>query len=107
MRYVALSNARSRLTDLVDSAERTVITKNGAPAAILLNVDDYRALQTTANLAKDPQHLLRVLEGHEAVQRGDHGDFVEFSEGMSLQGLVDEVEEEDREGEEVTARVLG
>lgn len=78
MRYLAVSNARSRLAELVDSAERTIITRNGEPAAILMTIDDYRAMQAMNRLTRDPERLRRILDDHEKVQRGELESFPEL-----------------------------
>jgi len=51
MQTLPISKVKDRLNELVDSAsqthERVTITKNGRPAAILIGVDEWEALQET------------------------------------------------------------
>jgi antitoxin YefM len=51
MATTSLADAKARLSELVQSAEstheRTVITKNGRPAAVLMSVDDLESIQET------------------------------------------------------------
>jgi antitoxin YefM len=51
MQTLPISKVKDRLNELVDSAsqthERVTITKNGSPAAILVGVDEWEALQET------------------------------------------------------------
>jgi antitoxin YefM len=51
MQTLPISKVKDRLNELVDSAshthERVTITKNGSPAAILIGVDEWEALQET------------------------------------------------------------
>jgi prevent-host-death family protein len=51
MAITSLADAKSRLSELVQSAEttheRTIITKNGRPAAVLLSVDDMESIEET------------------------------------------------------------
>jgi prevent-host-death family protein len=75
MRYVNVSRARAELPTLVDSSDRTVITRNGRPVAVLLSVADFRALRATADLAKEPARAAEILRLHEQVQRGDFSGF--------------------------------
>ncbi len=47
-------DARTHLAELITSAESgtpTVITRNGTPAAVLVSMDDYRALEDAADIA--------------------------------------------------------
>jgi antitoxin YefM len=51
MAITSLADAKSRLSELVQSAEttheRTIITKNGRPAAVLLSVEDMESIEET------------------------------------------------------------
>jgi prevent-host-death family protein len=51
MTTTSLADAKARLSELVASAEatheRTIITKNGKPAAILMSIDDLESIQET------------------------------------------------------------
>jgi antitoxin YefM len=51
MQTLPISKVKDRLNELVDSAsqthERVTITKNGSPAAILIGMDEWEALQET------------------------------------------------------------
>ena len=51
MQTLPISTVKDRLNALVDSAsqthERVTITKNGSPAAILIGMDEWEALQET------------------------------------------------------------
>ena len=51
MQTLPISTVKDRLNELVDSAsqthERVTITKNGSPAAILIGMDEWEALQET------------------------------------------------------------
>lgn len=58
MTTVPLSEAENRLSELVDSVDRThdrvLITRNGRETALLLSVRDYESLEATLELAMDP-----------------------------------------------------
>jgi prevent-host-death family protein len=78
MKHLAVSRARAELPTLIDSLERTLITRNGEPAAVLMNIDDYRAMQAINRLARDPERLRRILDDHAKVQRGELEEFPEL-----------------------------
>lgn len=78
MKHLAVSRARAELPALLDSLERTVITRNGEPAAVLMNIDDYRAMQAINRLSRDPERLRRILDDHAKVQRGELDEFPEL-----------------------------
>jgi prevent-host-death family protein len=71
MRFVTVSKARGELPLLVESIDRVVLTKNGEPMAVLLHLDDYRAMRAMQRLATQPDRLAAALSAHERVQRGD------------------------------------
>jgi prevent-host-death family protein len=58
MAVLPVADARARLSRLVESAvtthERTTITRNGVPAAVLLSVEDYESMQETIEVLADP-----------------------------------------------------
>jgi prevent-host-death family protein len=51
MQTLPISKVKDRLNELVDSAalthEQVTITKNGSPAAVLVGVEEWEALQET------------------------------------------------------------
>jgi prevent-host-death family protein len=58
MRTVALSEAKDKLSSLVDDASNTheiiQITKHGHPAAVLMSADDLESLQETLHALSTP-----------------------------------------------------
>ena len=92
MRYLPVSKARARLAELVDSVERTVITRNGEPVSVLLHVDDFRASEATRRLAAHPELLSRIQAAHEAVVRGEWDRFVDLEPGADGRVDVDAAE---------------
>ncbi|GAA2084361.1 type II toxin-antitoxin system Phd/YefM family antitoxin [Actinomadura alba] len=67
MTTLPLAEVRHNLSRLVDSAvtthERVEITRNGVPAAILLSIDDYEAMQETIEILADAETLDALREG--------------------------------------------
>jgi PHD/YefM family antitoxin component YafN of YafNO toxin-antitoxin module len=81
MKFLSTSKARSRLPDLLGSLERVALTKNGEPLAVLLHIDDFRALTTMQRLAADPYRFASLLRDHQHVQEGQVAGFPELEEG--------------------------
>lgn len=79
MKTVALSEAKDRLSALVDEAETTheivQITKHGRPAAVLMSTDDLESLHETIYWLSQPE----IREDLEQTRR-DH------AEGRSISG---------------------
>jgi prevent-host-death family protein len=76
MKTLSLSEAKMKLSGLVqavnDTDEEVVITKNGAPAAVLISPDEFESLKETnavrydAGLAEEIRKGLRSLKEKEA-----------------------------------------
>lgn len=81
MEYIGITDARNRLSSLVDGAQRTVIVRNNQPRAILLPIDDYRSLVLAQARLSDPEHVAKLLERHRAVMAGELEGTVDFSAG--------------------------
>ena len=73
-KFVAFTDARSRLSELVDEVvrlhEHVVITRNGRPAAVLLSSDEYESLQETLDVLADGETLEALRESDEDVKAG-------------------------------------
>jgi antitoxin YefM len=68
------SEARKKLFPLIEQVnnDRTtveIISKRGN--AVLMSADDYAAWVETAYLFRSPTNARRLLDAHEAYQRGD------------------------------------
>lgn len=77
MRYMSITEMRHQLPAALESGERIVLTKNGQPAAVVLTVDDFRALQAVQALARNPDALGHVLAVHTRVREQDTLDGLE------------------------------
>lgn len=75
MTIVPLSEAKDRLSALVEQAERThdiiTITRHGKPAAILMSPDDLESMQETIFWLSQPGIHEDIAEARAAVRRGD------------------------------------
>lgn len=61
---LSLSEVKTRLPELVagvqEREEEVVVTKNGRPAAVLINVDEYARLKETLDVLSDPDLMKQV-----------------------------------------------
>jgi prevent-host-death family protein len=80
MKYVSVTEARAQLPSLVDAPEDVVLTRQGQPVAVLMNIEEYRATQAMLSLARQPERLTEILDAHRRVQRGALEGFVGFDE---------------------------
>ena len=71
---VPFSEARARLTDLVDEVEQkhehVFITRNGRPAAVVMSTDEYEALQETLEVLQDEEAMEALRRSDEDVAAG-------------------------------------
>jgi len=55
-------NLARLLDDVADRRDHVLVTRNGRPAAALVPIDEYEALEETAEILSDPE-VLDALEG--------------------------------------------
>jgi len=59
-----ISEVKARLPELVtgvqEREEEIVVTRNGRPAAVLLNVDEYERLKATLDVLSDPALMRQI-----------------------------------------------
>lgn len=71
----SLRDVRDHLSEVIDQVEhehdRVVITRNGAPAAVILSPDDLAQLEETIDVLSDPHALADIREADAAYARGD------------------------------------
>lgn len=66
----ALRSELARVIDRVaDLREHVIITRRGRPAAVVIPVDEYEALEDTAEILSDRSTLAAVEEGLRQVDR--------------------------------------
>ncbi|MBN8279319.1 MAG: type II toxin-antitoxin system Phd/YefM family antitoxin [Gammaproteobacteria bacterium] len=74
---LSLTEVKTRLPELVtgvdEREEEVVVTKNGRPAAILVNVDEYRRIKETLDVLGDPALLRQVAESRAFYRTGGRG----------------------------------
>ncbi|MBI4729826.1 MAG: type II toxin-antitoxin system Phd/YefM family antitoxin [Acidobacteria bacterium] len=71
---IPLSEARARLSDLLDDLdsrhEHVVITRNGRPVAVLVPSAEYDAMEETLEILRDDQLLEALKESERDVKAG-------------------------------------
>jgi antitoxin YefM len=65
------SNLSSLLDDVSDRRDHVLVTRNGAPAAALVPIDEYEALEETAEVLSDPDALSALEAGLAEIARGE------------------------------------
>ena len=75
MRTVPLSEAKDKLSALVDEADSTheivQITKHGRPAAVLMSADDLESMRETLFWLQQPGLREDLAEGEREVDAGE------------------------------------
>ena len=89
MTYIqSLAEVKAHLSAYVDQVEqqheRVVITRNGRPAAMLINPDELEALEDTLDLLSDPEAMAEIAEAKADVAEGRviEGDELRASFGL-------------------------
>jgi antitoxin YefM len=65
------SNLSSLLDDVSDRRDHVLVTRNGAPAAALVPIDEYEALEETAEILSDPDALAALEAGLAEIERDE------------------------------------
>jgi antitoxin YefM len=65
------SNLSSLLDDVSDRRDHVLVTRNGMPAAALVPIDEYEALEETAEVLSDPDALSALEAGLAELERGE------------------------------------
>jgi antitoxin YefM len=65
------SNLSSLLDDVSDRRDHVLVTRNGAPAAVLVPIDEYEALEETAEILSDPDALAALETGLAEIERDE------------------------------------
>jgi antitoxin YefM len=75
MQTLPISKVKDRLNELVDSASQTheqvTITKNGSPAAILIGIDEWEALQETLFWLSQHDSRDTIAQARAEIANGD------------------------------------
>ena len=72
-----ISEVKARLPELVagvmEREEEIVVTRNGKPAAVLVNVDEYERLKETLDVLSDPDLMQQIRASERYFARGGKG----------------------------------
>jgi len=72
-----ISEVKARLPELVtgveDREEEVVVTRNGKPAAVLVNYDDYERLKETLDVLSDPDLMRQIRASERYFAKGGKG----------------------------------
>ncbi|MPZ89550.1 MAG: type II toxin-antitoxin system prevent-host-death family antitoxin [Nitriliruptorales bacterium] len=75
MTPMPFTEARNRLSELIDQVERTheriQITRHGRSAAVLVSPDDLAALEETLDVLTSPETMRQLSESRQAIESGD------------------------------------
>jgi prevent-host-death family protein len=73
MKTLSLSEAKMKLSSLIDALQATdeevLITKNGAPAAVLVSPDEFDSLKETIAVRSDAALMQEIKEGLKDLKR--------------------------------------
>ena len=74
---LSLSEVKTHLPELVtgvdEREEEVVVTKNGRPAAILINVREYESLKATLEVLSDPATMKQIRKSEAFYASGKTG----------------------------------
>jgi prevent-host-death family protein len=75
MTVMSFTDARNRLSELIEDVERTheriEITRHGHPVAVLISPDDLAALEETLDVLSSPEAMRQLAESRAAIVAGD------------------------------------
>ncbi len=70
-----LANVKAHLSAIVDQVEsnhdRVILTRNGRPAAVILNLDDLESLEETVDLLSRPGVMDEIRKAQEELEAGE------------------------------------
>ena len=73
MRILSLSEAKMKLSELIDRVhstdEEVVITKNGRPAAVLISPDEFEGWKETMTIKSDSDFMKEIRKGIRALKK--------------------------------------
>jgi len=66
-KFVPVREFRARLSELLDDVadrrDHVLVTRNGKPTAALVPIDEYQALEESAEILSDPDALAAIQAG--------------------------------------------
>lgn len=77
------ANLSSLLDSVTDRRDHILVTRNGVPAAALVPIDEYEALEETAEILSDPAAIAALDEGLGEIERGETVTLAELREELA------------------------
>ena len=71
VKTISYSNPADLRERLQVIREHVIVTRHGRPAAVLVPVDEYEALEETAAILSDTETMAAIEEGRREVERGE------------------------------------
>ncbi len=72
-RTLPLSEVKIKLSKLVRGVvlkdDEIIITRNGRPAAVIINAEEYEGWKETQEIKKDPELMQEIREGLKRLER--------------------------------------
>jgi prevent-host-death family protein len=72
-----LSEVKTRLPELIagvdERDDEVIVTKNGRPAAIIVNIREYESLRETLDVLSDPEMMKQIRESEAFYAAGKKG----------------------------------
>ena len=83
-----ISEVKTRLPELVSGVEEReeeiVVTRNGKPAAVLVNYNEYERLKDTLDVLSDPAMMKQIAQSKSFYAKKRQGESFEAFFGESL-----------------------
>ena len=91
-KVVPVREFRTRLSELLgdvaDRRDHVLVTRNGKPAAALVPIDEYEALEETAEILSDSAMLSAIEAGLADLARGDSVTLEELRQELAQRRVV-------------------
>ena len=85
---IPISEVKTRLPELVSGVaereEEIVVTRNGKPAAVLVNYDEYERLKDSLEVLSDPDLMKQIRQSKRFYAKGKQGGSFEAVFGEPL-----------------------
>jgi prevent-host-death family protein len=92
MKTLPLTEAKNKFSRIIDAVadrdERVMITRNGKPAAMLINPDRLQSLIATLDILSDPDMMRQIRQSEREFKAGRYKTYRTEEELDELFGLV-------------------
>lgn len=86
MKMIPLSEAKMKFSQIIDEVttlnEEIIVTKNGRPAVVIVDADEYESWKETQLILSDSEMMTEIRQGLEEIE--------EISRLYTLEELFDE-----------------